>query len=368
MGNTLVDSQRAERILFLTRRFPPSVGGIQRFVGHLYRHLVDAGRRVHLIALRPDPLIHLAWFIPLAFIRSLWRCLAWRPDAVYFADGVTACLAPYLRPFTSARLVVTIHGAELALGESIFSGLIRRGTLACDQVCVVSRNTGELASRAGVATNRIRIAYNGIQPDPLEEDRYELLRGTFEADHGIRFGEDRVLLSIGRQIPRKGIVPFVEQVIPELPDIYVVICGEGSENAPIREAVARLGLGNRVRVLGRVDDDTTTMLRRSCDLFVMPNIVYPNDVEGYGIAPLEAMYEGLPVVAFDVDALTESVREGGYLVPESDYEAFAERVRSCLDLSPEEQRALRENARTYVHGEYSWTRTGEVYLNILDGA
>ena len=361
-------AERADRILFLTRRFPPSIGGIQRFAYHLHRHLVAAGRRVHLIALRPDPLYHLIWFIPLTFIRSLWRCLVWRPDVIYLADGVTACLAPYLRPFTSARLIVTIHGAELAVGDSIFSRLIRQGTLACDRICVVSRNTGDLAIQVGADEDQIRITYNGIEPDALEEDRYDLLRGTFEIDHGIRFGEDRVLLSIGRQIPRKGIVPFVEQVVPKLRNTYVAICGDGPEHDRVRDTITSLGLGDRVWLLGRVDNDVTTMLRRACDLFVMPNIAYPNDVEGYGIAPLEAMYEGLPVVAFAVDALTESVREGGYLVPEDDYAAFAERIRTCLDQSLEERQTLRETARAYVLREYSWSSTGEVYLNILDGA
>ena len=360
-------AERADRILFLTRRFPPSIGGIQRFAYHLHRHLVAAGRGVHLIALRPDPLFHLAWFIPLTFLRSFVRCLVWRPDVIYFADGVTACLAPYLRPFTSARFVVKIHGAELAVGDSIFSRLILRGTLACDRICVVSRNTGDLAIQVGAGEDQIRIAYNGIEPDALDEDRYDLLRGTFEVDHGIRFGEDRVLLSIGRQIPRKGVVPFLEQVVPGLQDTYVIICGDGPEHDRVRDTVTRLGLDDRVWVLGRVDNDTTTMLRRACDLFVMPNIVYPNDVEGYGIAPLEAMYEGLPVIAFAVDALTESVREGGHLIAEEDYAAFANQIRSCLNQPAEERQALREAARAYVLGEYSWTRTGEVYLNILDG-
>lgn len=361
-------AERADRILFLTRRFPPSVGGIQRFAFHLHRHLVSAGREVHLIALRPDPLVHLAWFIPLTYLRSLWRCAVWRPDVIYFADGVTACLAPYLRPFTSARLIVTIHGAEIALGESFFSQLIRWGSRTCDRVCVVSKNTGELAVAAGVSETQIRITYNGIEPDALEDDRYELLRGTFEADHGIRFGEDRVLLSIGRQILRKGIVPFVEQVVPRLKDVYVVICGEGPEHDAVRDVVSRLGLMNRVWILGRVDNDTTTMLRRACDLFVMPNIAIPNDAEGYGLAPLEAMYEGLPVVAFAVDALTESVREGGHLIPPEDYAAFTDCIRTCLNQSDEEKTSSRKAARDYVLREYSWSRTGEVYVNILDGA
>lgn len=362
------ESRTAERILFLSRRFPPSVGGIQRFAFHLHRHLVRAGRSVHLIALRPNPLFHLAWFIPLTYIRSLWRCLVWRPDVIYFADGVTACLAPYLKPLTGARLVVTIHGAELTQPVSIFSRLIELGTVACDRICVISQNTGDLVRDVGAEEDQIRIAYNGIEPDPLDDDRCEMLRALFEQETGIRFGEDQVLLSVGRQIRRKGLFEFVEQVVPKLPEVKVLICGDGPENGRIREAVDRLNLDDRVLVLGWVNDDTTTMLRRACDLFVMPNICYPNDVEGYGIAPLEAMYEGLPVVSFRVDALVESVREGGYLVDGDDYAGFIAQVRKHLGLSQEARVALRTEAREYVRREYSWDRTGEKYLDILDEA
>ena len=89
---------------------------------------------------------------------------------------------------------------------------------------------------------------------------------------------------------------------------------------------------------------------------------------GQAIAPLEAMYEGLPVVAFAVDALTESVREGGHLIPPEDYAAFTECIRTCLNQSDEEKTSSRKAARDYVLREYSWSRTGEVYVNILDGA
>ena len=92
----------------------------------------------------------------------------------------------------------------------------------------------------------------------------------------------------------------------------------------------------------------------------------PNDVEGYGIAPLEAMYDGLPVVAFAVDALVESCREGGYLVEEANYEAYVSRIHDYLGSADSEKSAMREEARTYIRREYAWASTGDTYLKIWD--
>ena len=98
----------------------------------------------------------------------------------------------------------------------------------------------------------------------------------------------------------------------------------------------------------------------------MPNVTYPNDVEGYGIAPLEAMHDGLPVVAFAVDALVESCREGGYLVPEADYQAYADQIHAYLEGPDADRENLRQEARDYIRREYAWAKTGETYLRIFD--
>ena len=56
-------------------------------------------------------------------------------------------------------------------------------------------------------------------------------------------------------------------------------------------------LEDRVVLLGPVPDDVLAMLRTSCDLFLMPNIHIPGDVEGFGQTQLECMYAGTPAVA-----------------------------------------------------------------------
>ena len=328
---------------------------------------MGATRQVRLHALGREHIGHLSWFVPTAYLASLLELMR-GVDLVYFSDGVIACLAPYLRPFTSVPFVTTIHGLELTYSGGLFSRLIDRGVKVCDRVCVVSRKTAELTEEAGVSGDRIRIAYNGIEPPVFNDAELDPVRQRLEGQLGLKFGKDRVLLNVGRQVPRKGIVDFLENGFPLLEkDIRFVICGDGPDHARIKEAVDKMNVGDRVHILGHVDDPISVALRRSCDLFLMPNVPYPNDVEGYGIAPLEAMYDGLPVVAFAVDALVESCREGGYLVPEADYQAYADQIHAYLNSPDASRESLRQEARDYIRREYAWSKTGDTYLRIFDG-
>ena len=113
---------------------------------------------------------------------------------------------------------------------------------------------------------------------------------------GLRFGQDRVLLLFGRQVPRKGMVEFLEKGMPLLDaDIRLVICGPpASETVRLQALCQSEDLKARVVLLGPVPDDVLAMLRTSCDLFLMPNIHIPVDVEGFGQTQLECMYAGTP--------------------------------------------------------------------------
>ena len=356
---------KRDRILFLARRFPPSLGGIQTFSYQLSEH-IRATRQVRLHALGREHLANLAWFVPAAYLASLVD-LVRGVDLVFFSDGVMASLAPFLRPFTKAPFVTTIHGLELTYSGGPFSRMMLRGAQCCDRVCAVSETTRDLTIEAGIPADRVRIAYNGIEPPVFEDAALLSAREQLEHQLGLKFGQDRVLLNVGRQIPRKGVASFLENGFPLLEDdIHLIICGTGSESDRIKQVVASKGIRDRVHTLGHVEDITASALRHSCDLFLMPNVKYPNDVEGYGIAPLEAMYDGLPVVAFAVDALVESCREGGYLIPETDYSAYANQIHKYLTSPMAEKDTLRQQARDYIRRENAWSTTGDTYLRIFD--
>ncbi len=355
------------RVLFLARRYPPSRGGAQTHAWKLYSYL-SVRMPVTLVALGYQSILHLVWFMPWALLRAALALLLRQVDVVYFSDGVTASLAAMLAPLRGkARFCCSLYGLEMTFGNSLAQALMRRGTLACDGIAVISDNSIDIAERDwGVPRGKMRLIYLGAEPEELAPERDDALRGAFEQEHGICFGRDRVVLNLGRQVPRKGVAAFLARGVPLLAgDIRVLVVGGGPDADRIRAARAGLTHPEQVLLLGVLDDDTCSMLRRHCDLFLMPNVSTEGDVEGYGIAPLEAMYLGTPVVAFAVDALVEAVREGGWLVPAGDYQAFADTVHAFYQQPTAAREAAGSDARHYCLREYGWDTTASRYADLF---
>ena len=323
---------------------------------------------MRLVALRRQSLLHLAWFLPYCLWVTFWALLCKRVDVVYFSDGVVGALAPLLKPISRARFVITIYGLEMTYRNPLARRLMSWGARACERVVVISENTREITARCGVPADRLVVIYLGVEPLTLPEERLLELRKRFEEEHGLRFGQDRILLQFGRQVQRKGVADFLEKGLPLLDeDIKLLIGGKGPENERFRRLREQLGLQERITILGPLPNDQLAMLRASADLFLMPNIRMATDVEGFGQTQLECMHAGTPVVAFAVDALVESVREGGYLIEPNDYQAFADQVHRFYALSPAEKEARRQEARDYVRREYTWDKTTDQYLDVFAG-
>lgn len=355
------------RILFLARRFPPSVGGIQTACFKLYQYF-QKHRTVKLIALGKNSTLHLAWFLPYTLIATFFQILFRRVDIVFFSDGVICSIAPFLRPFTKIPFVATIYGLEVTYWHPINSRLMKWGFACCERVTVISEHSQHLVEDFGVPKEKIHTIYLGVEPPQISAEKRTELKVEFEKKHNLKLGQDKILLNFGRQVPRKGIAQFIEHGMPLLDsDITFIISGKGPQTEQIEHLIKTMNLGDRLRLMWLSDDDLG-MLRGEVDLFLMPNVPYPGDAEGFGIAPLECMFDGTPVVAFAVDALKESVRTGGYLIPSNDYQAFVDHIHAFFALSAEERKAKEEEARTYVQNEYTWDKTGAEYLDFFDGA
>jgi alpha-1,3-rhamnosyl/mannosyltransferase len=127
------------------------------------------------------------------------------------------------------------------------------------------------------------------------------------------------------------------------PEVSLVLTGgAGEREGRLREEIARLGVGDRVRRLGRIPrPDLDALLGRAVAL------TFPSRHEGYGLPVAEAMALGCPVIASDVTALPEVVGEAGILVDPDDPEAWAAAMMDLLDDGPR-RAALAEAGRRRV--------------------
>jgi glycosyltransferase involved in cell wall biosynthesis len=123
----------------------------------------------------------------------------------------------------------------------------------------------------------------------------------------------------------KGIAYLIE-AISHLQNVDLQIAGDGPERAELERVTAVFGVSDEVTFTGWIDDVAEMM--SSWDIYAQPSVA-----EGLGIAALEAMALGIPVVASDVGGLREIVVDGktGYLVSPKSPARLAARIRDLAD-------------------------------------
>jgi glycosyltransferase involved in cell wall biosynthesis len=133
-----------------------------------------------------------------------------------------------------------------------------------------------------------------------------------------------LLLCVARLAPQKGVDTAI-RALPSIPDATLLVLGEGPERARLEALAHELGVAERVLMPGRVGD--VAALYRRCEV-----LVHPARWEGFGLAMLEAMLAGRPVVAANAGSAPELVADGmtGFLFPPDDAEALARDVHRAL--------------------------------------
>jgi glycosyltransferase involved in cell wall biosynthesis len=350
-------------ILFMARRFPPSVGGMERFAYDLQDSL-RAGADLRLVkwggSNRYLPLV-----LPAFFVRACWILITGKVDVVHVQDAVQSPIGALLKLLFRKPLTVVVHGLDISFPNRFYQFVIPRALRRADHVfCISQAARAEVVAR-GVPEHKVSFVPLGVTDDLRDADR-EPARQRVRDEAGVKESA-RVVLSTGRLVKRKGVSWFVGAVLPDLvradEQIVLVVSGDGPERPEIERAVARVGLGEHVRLLGRTSDAVLRDLYNGSDVFVMPNIRVPGDMEGFGRVLLEAALCELPVVATGIEGITDAIIDGenGTLVAERDPGAFAAAVQGVL-FDPDAARRAGARARAYTLAHFAWDRVADRYL------
>ncbi len=222
------------------------------------------------------------------------------------------------------RLVTTLHGTDITLvgSDQSFRSLTRFGIEQSDGVTAVSdflrRKTVE------VFTPRRDIA---VIPNFVDTGRYAprpegpSCRGRYAK------GGERILTHISNFRASKratDAVRILAAVRRETPAILLMV-GDGPERTLSREVAIELGVDRHVRYLGQMD--AVEEILAMSDLFILPSAN-----ESFGLAALEAMSTGVPVIGTTAEGLPELIVSGetGYLLPVGDIEGMARRAIEVL--------------------------------------
>jgi glycosyltransferase involved in cell wall biosynthesis len=147
---------------------------------------------------------------------------------------------------------------------------------------------------------------------------------------------EEVIVAIGRLIPKKGFVELLRAfalVAPKRPYCKLKIAGDGPGRGQLCELIRQLALENRVQLLGWQPPDMVARLLREATLLVAPSIVAGDgDRDGIPNVVLEAFASGIPVVASDLEGISEAVkhRQSGLLVKAGDTDELAAALKELL--------------------------------------
>jgi glycosyltransferase involved in cell wall biosynthesis len=292
-------------------------------------------------------------FDPIAFVR-IGRALRRRRPDVLHTHLVHADFhgLPAGRLARVPLLVSTKHGFNPFRSGRAFAAADRAVARLADVHIAIS---------AGLA--RYLAESEGFDPTGFEIVHYGLEAGQ---EPPAPSGAPRLAI-VGRLIPIKGhevLLEAVARVREDVPDLTLEIAGDGPLEPELRTTVARLGLGETVTFLGRVESPAAVYERAEI-------VVVPSFGEGFGMVALEAMERGRAVIASDVGGLPEIVEAGttGSIVPPGDAEALA---RAVVELARDPARATamgaagRERALSAFSQECCTERTEALYLAALE--
>jgi phosphatidyl-myo-inositol dimannoside synthase len=364
------------RILYISHLHPPkhqpleSIGGMQNVSVQMVRAL-QKREDVEVDTI----ILNTSWrFIGIKtffFLFSLlWRIPSavktFKPDVVLFSSMVTAGVLPFLLRKPSVPFVTINHGQDVTLPFSIYQWYLPRVFKQLNGVISVSAATRQASIDRGM-NPAIGVALpNGFDADtkkklPPKDEARQLLEEKF----GIDLSEAHLLLTVGRQVKRKGHQWFIEEVIGKIQSnvVYMVI-GDGPEHENIIQARENSPMKQKIIITGKQPDSILNAAYAAADLFMMPNIPVEGDMEGFGIVLLEANRAGVPAIASDLEGIKDVIEQGvnGYRVPHGDADAFAGKVDHVI---ANELDSLSQKAESYVEETFSWKSVVSRYINFL---
>jgi D-inositol-3-phosphate glycosyltransferase len=370
---------RGYRVDVFTRRDDPELPEIVKFINRVRIVHINAGPQ------RPVPKEDLLPFMDEFAANMLKFCsreqVAYRlVHANFWTSGLVAM---QLKVAMGLPFVITFH----ALGRvrRLFQGdadrfPAARPRIEADIIAAADgiiaecpQDRSDLLKLYGAAPGKIRVIPCGFDSGEL----WPVDRGLARRELGLAT-QARVVLQLGRLVPRKGIDTVV-RALGRLRHqhgadaVLLIVGGESETPCPMATPeIGRLqkiaeaeGVAEHVHFVGRRARNVLRYYYSAADVFVTTPWYEP-----FGITPVEAMACGTPVIGARVGGIKSTVRHGrtGFLVPPNDADAVAARLVDIFR-NPELARAMGEAGRERANRYYTWSQVADrletLYLSIV---
>jgi len=368
------------KILIPTVDYPPIEGGIATVAVQVSRALAALGHEVTVVApaLRPsnpqyadtqdfdrqEPVRVIrfggydwGWMRLFPLLRATWPLL--RESGLILAINIAygGVIARLAKARHGTRYIAFAYAYEFLkfrrapLIPWVFRSVYRRA----ETTVAISRFTRRNLEAFGVQCSEITVVLPGAnEAPPVPEAAVHAWRDRLD------IGDERIVLAVGRFIPRKGhlmLVAAMPDILEACPHTHLVLAGRG----PLRDACLKkakaLGIEGYVHCPGYVGDEDLAALYQTCAVFALPTGRDENgQVEGFGLVFTEAHAHGKPVVAGRSGGVEDAVIDGqtGLLVQPEDAVALANAIVRLFE-DPDLARRLGAAGRKRVETELNWT-------------
>lgn len=364
------------RILFISRAYPPVIGGIENQNYGIAKSLSEISK-VKIIANK-----HGKKFLPIFLIQATFQSLfsLWKYDVVLLGDGVLAPLGVFLKFFNPKKKFSSIiHGLDITYAHKqtlmgkIYRAINIPSLKKLDKLIMVGNHTITEAVEVGIPRKKCFFIPNGFDLDSIcRKHTKEELEQALDMD----LKNKKIILRVGRFVKHKGLLWFIENVMPRLPKNYILVAaggrvakktaGDEDIYPECEKAIKKLGLEKRTKLLANIPQETMNVLFNTSDMFISPNIKVPGSMEGFGINAIEGSACKKVVVASRLEGLQDAIYDGknGFLVEPENAQQWAKKVEAILE-ADEFREAFGPRAQEFTIENFSWDKIAKSYLNVL---
>ena len=364
------------KILHVTKKYPPAIGGDAMVVSILEKQQVESGHNVAILtsncieipagnqvlkfglkeaAQNLDRITLKRLFsLVLLFMDSFRLLRRIRPDLIHCHEEDLGFALSLASRWTKTPMIVTCHGVSFPYQQYFWlKRMAERFFLKYSgfkKIITVDEMSLPSFAQANIP-NAIFIP-NGINVK------------MFEREHRKR-SDRTIFLFVGRLEEQKGLLYLLlaaQSLLQMNPNFEIHLIGEGSLDSYLKEQVGKLGLQNHIRFLGSKRPEDMVDYYLQSDIFILPSIW-----EGMPLTLLEAWAAGLPVIITPVGSIPKICQDGenALLIPPRDAPKTAQAMFMLLQ-DQNLRKKLGERGKCLVYRDYTWDKFAQRVEKIYD--
>ena len=361
-----------KNILLVSSEFPPQPGGIGNHAFQLLLHLNKNNFQVTVITdtrsengeeeatfdsenefqIKRVSITSPRWMMYIKRIKKLFSEI--KKNEIIIATGkFSLWTVAFASLFYKKKYIAIIHGTEVNFQNKRLKYLINKSLKKYDEVIAVSNFTKSLVSELHL--KNIHVIPNGIDLQIQEEVKVVKLKGSPS------------LITVGNVTDRKGqanVINMLPTLKERLPNIHYHCVGIPTQKEEFLQLAKQLKVEDHLTFHGKVSERNLHQLLKNSDIFVMlSNTTQSGDVEGFGIAILEANYFGIPAIGSENCGIEDAIVHGetGFLIDNKDEKSFNDSIEKIM----KDYSFYSEKSKKWAE-KHHWNKIIKNYTKIIE--